>query len=354
MAKQTIIIRDNNGAARSGLSVKLYGYEDGSFVPKYAGNEVQDKAGVYEFEDVIYERYKLYINDVEEPSWDGGSEDGRFFGGRVSEIVTDLDLTSHKIINLTDGTYDSDAATYGQVKGKIDKTGGAFTGDVSMSGKRLRGAPTQGESTDPSDFASVGLILGVNSFIAQNYVNIPSSVIFVDSENPSILGRKYSKIQDAINYAQTKNPTATNQYNIIIFPGKVNTGYSEDITLQAFVNLVGIGRPTVTGTITGGNSNTKIRNIKFTYHGNLSLNSVNAESCIFRVTNDDTGNILTISSCTLINCSLINVGEAEFSPAIVSAGGNILVNCISNIPCTLQTGDKGSIASIESVTTDFS
>lgn len=352
MAQHTIIIRDENGAGRTGLNVKLKKFDDGIFVDYATGEEVSGKPGVYAFEDVIYSRYKLFVNDVEEPSFDGSSADGRFFGGRISEIVTDLDATDHKIKNMANGTEAKDAVNKTQLDGKMDKTGGDFTGDVSMSGKRLKGAPAQDESTDSGDYASVGLVLGVNSYVGENYIHFPNNIIIVDSlMSVNILGRKYTKIQDAINYAKTKTPSGSNHFNILIFPGS----YTEDITLQPFINLMGIfGKPLITGTITGGNSNTRVRNLTFTYLGNYSLTSLRAANTTFRVTNDDTGYILTITNCILNNCSLVNVGDAEFNPKIVSGGNNVFLNCLSNIPCNLIAGDKGSINSIESVTTDFS
>ena len=198
--------------------------------------------------------------------------------------------------------------------------------------------------------------MGANSYIGHNYLNFPENILIVDSSlTNNILGKKYKSIQDAISYAVTKTPGYSNQFNILIYPGKTSDGYVENITLQPFVHLTGIfGKPIITGNISGSNSNVRITNLSFTYPGNLSLNQLRAFNCSFRVTNDDTGYILTIINCTLDNCSLINVGLAEFSPTIVSAGGNIFLNCLSNIPCNLQSTDKGTVASIESVTTDFS
>jgi hypothetical protein len=353
MAKSTIVIRDlSTGAGISGLTVKLKKYTDTGFIDFQTAVPVTGLSGVYAFDDVPYARYKLYVNDTEDTTWDNGSDDGRFFGGRISEIVTDLDATAHKIVNLADGTASKDAVNKSQLDAMMPKAGGAFTGDVSMSGKRLKGAPAQDGNTDPADFASVGLILGVNSFVGNNYFHFPSNILIVDSSlTANTPGRKYITIQGAINYAKTKTPSAANEFNILIFPG----GYTEDITLQPFIHLTGIfGKPLVTGTITGGNSNTRIRNLSFTYLGNYSLTSLRAYNSTFRVTNDDTGYILTITNCILNDCSLINVGDSEFNPTITSGGGNIFLNCLSNISCNLQSTDKGFINSLESVTTDFS
>jgi hypothetical protein len=198
--------------------------------------------------------------------------------------------------------------------------------------------------------------MGVNSYISHNYLNFPNNFLIVDSSlSANILGKKYKSIQDAISYAMTKTPGYSNQFNILIYPGKTSDGYLENITLQPFIHLTGIfGKPIITGNISGSNSNVRITNLSFTYPGNLSLNQLRAFNCSFRVTNNDTGYILTITNCILNSCSLINLGQAEFSPTIVSAGGNIFLNCLSNIPCPFISTDKGSILSIDSVTTDFS
>lgn len=354
MAKNTIVIRDlSTGAGISGLTVKLKKYTDTGFIDFQTASAVTGLSGVYAFDDVPYARYKLYINDTEDTTFDNGSSDGRFFGGRISEVVTDLDVTAHQIKNLLAAVDPFDAVNKSQLDKKLDTSGGTMTGPLVMSSNPITGLPTdQNVLTDPSAAASVALILGVNGFVAENYVHFPSNILIVDSSlTANTSGRKYTKIQDAINYAKTKTPSASNQFNILIFPG----GYIEDITLQPFIHLTGIfGKPLITGTISGGNSNTRIRNLSFTYLGNYSLTSLRAYNSTFRVTNDDTGYILTITNCILNNCSLINVGDAEFGPTIVSGGNNIFLNCSSNIACTLITGDKGSVNSIESVTTDFS
>ena len=356
MAKSNIVIRNlTTGAGQPGLTVVLKKYNGTTFENFQQAQELSGLPGVYSFTDIPYARYKLFINDTEDTTWDNSSTDGRFFGGRISEVITDLDMTNHKAFNLLPGESPNDAVVKSQLDTKLDKTGDTFLGDMNANSKRISNLPMQDENTEPSDAARVGLIMGVNSFIAQNYLNIQNNTIIVDSQITNvILGKKYNKIQDAINYAQTQSPSLNNKFNILIFPHKVNSGYIENITLQPHVNLYGIGKIIITGTLTGGNANTRIKNIMFSYHGNLSLNSVHADSCTFRVTNDDTGNILTITSCILNACSLINLGQAEFNPTITSGGGNIFLNCLSNISCNLQSTDKGFINSLESVTTDFS
>ena len=367
MAQHTIIIRDNNGAGRTGLEVKLKKYDNGIFVDYATATEIEGKPGVYAFLDIPYARYKLFINDVQEPSWDNGSDDGRWFGGAITKIENDVDVGGNRITGLQtnqgENTNPADAAAVGLVMGVnsyigqnyLKKANDTLKGPLSAGGNRITDLPIQDENTNPADAAAVGLIMGVNSYIGQNYFHIPSNIIIVDSSiSAPVLGRKYTKIQDAINYAQTQTPSVSNQYNIFIFPSKTATGYLENITLQPYIHLNGIGKPLITGIITGGNSNTRIRNLSFTYLGNYSLSSIHASDSLFRVMNDDTGNILTITNCILNNCGLLNVGQTEFNPTIVSAGGNIFLNCCSNISCNLQSTDKGSIVSIESVTTDFS
>lgn len=350
----TVTLRDlTTGEGRSGLNVVLKKYPD--YTTVFQGDEVPGKPGVYSFDNVPYSRYKLFTNDNIETSFDNASETGRWFGGHISEIISDLDMSNQKIIKLSPGTNLDDAVNKSQLDEKMPRSGGAFTGDVSMSGNRITGLQTnQGEQTDPADAASVGLILGASSYISHNYFNIPSKIIFVHPNFENIAGKKSNTIQGAINYAQSQNPGIENQYNIIIFPTSNSQGYIENLTLQPYINIFGIGKVLITGTVSGGNVNTWIINITFTYHGNLTLNNIKAKHCNIRVTNDDTGNILTLIGSIFINCCLLNIGLPEFNPTIISGGNNIFLNCMSNAPCNLQSTDKGTITSIESITTDFS
>lgn len=356
MAKNTIVIRNlTTGAGIAGLSVKLKKYTSQGFVDFQTASEIPALPGVYSFDDVPYSRYKLFINETEDSTWDNGSPDGRFFGGRISELVTDLDMSNHRIINVTAAIDPYDAVNKSQLDTKLNKFGDTMSGNLNLSGNRITGLPTnQNELTDPSDAASVALTIGINSYTGQNYLNIPAKTIFVHPSFSDIAGKKSSSIQGAINYAQSQSPSIENQFNIMIFPTSNSSGYAKNLTLQPFIHLSGIGKIIVSGTITGGNPNSHIQNINFRYLGNLTFNNLKAKSCSFVTMNDDTGYILTFNSCVLNNCNLINVGQAEFHPTIVSGGGNVFINCVSNIPCTLKSGDKGSIASLEDVTLDFS
>lgn len=354
MSRHTITLRDlTTGAGRTGLTVTLRAYP--TWTASIPGTEVTGKPGVYSFDDIPYGRYKLFINDDVETSFDNAAADGRWFGGVITQFSNDIDANGHTIKNLAEAEDDNDAVTKSQLDSKLSSADDSLTGNISAAGFRITGLPAQDEHTNLSDAASVGLILGVNSFVGQNYIHIPKNVIIVDSGlSASVAGRKYTKIQDAINYAHDATPSASNRYTIIIFPGANSAGYSENITLQSFVDLVGVCKPLVTGIISGANYNTRLTNLAFTYHGNFSINSLRAFSCSFRVTNDDTGNTLTVTSCILYDCDLINVGQAEFNPKIISGGGNLFVSCVSNINCPFTTGDRGSVASLEDVTIDFS
>lgn len=262
-------------------------------------------------------------------------------GGQMSGT---LDMHQNKIFDLKDPVQDNDAATKIYADTKLAKSGGKMTGAIDLDGQKILNAPVP---VNPGDVANKAYV-DITNIVNDNIIIVDATI------TTNVAGKRYKTIQEAINYAHDQTPSATKQFTILILPHSSADGYIENITLQAFVNLTGIGKPLISGSLTGGNANTRIRNVNITYHGNLSLTNVKAEQCNIRVTNDDTGNILTVTGCVLNNCGLINVGQQEFNPAIVSGGNNIFINCGSNIACTLISGDKGFINSLESVTTDFS
>ena len=199
-------------------------------------------------------------------------------------------------LNQLNSVIDEINNVINELNEKLDNSGGTMSGGIHMNSNPISGAPAQDNNTPESDFASVGLIMGVNSYIGQNYVNIPQNIIIVDPSFSVILGRKYNNIQDAINYAQSQSPSYINQYHIYIMPHKSNSGYVENISLQPYVHLIGLIYPKISGTVTGGNANTFISGLKFRYTGNFSLNTIRAYNSFFNVDNNDTGYELSMQN----------------------------------------------------------
>ena len=74
----TIILRDlTTGAGRTGLAVKLRRQDDNFATDYKTASEISGKPGVYEFLDVPFNKYKLWVNGNEESSF--GGTNGRWW-----------------------------------------------------------------------------------------------------------------------------------------------------------------------------------------------------------------------------------------------------------------------------------
>jgi len=130
----TIVIRDlSTGAGRTGLTVKLRRKDDNFTTDYLTATEVTGKPGVYEFTNVPFNRYKLWVNGVEDNTF--GGEHGRWWP--VSELTelpylkldgsnsptADINFAGKKLANVGDPTSDNQVATRGYNDNRyVDKT----------------------------------------------------------------------------------------------------------------------------------------------------------------------------------------------------------------------------------------
>jgi len=189
-----------------------------------------------------------------------------------------------------------------------------------------------------------------------NYWLLVGRKLMVDQAADVVPGHRYSNIQDAINFAQSQTPapSSTNQWNIYIQP-QVNkfNGYTEDITLQPFINLIGLGDlVTITGNINGMNPNTRLVNMFWNYSGNLVLSDIKAVNCVFRLFDRLNGFQLSLANCALKDCGLISTGGSNSK--VTSTGGNVFYGkCFANTAFTPQTSDKGIVDAFNDQSVDF-
>ncbi len=108
----TIIIRDlTTGAGRTGLSVKLRHVTDSYASDIYTASAMSGKPGAYEAQDVVYNKYKIWVNGVEDTTFGGGK--GRWLppeGGEVIRLVSgEWDALDTKMVNLGNAVDATDA-----------------------------------------------------------------------------------------------------------------------------------------------------------------------------------------------------------------------------------------------------
>lgn len=338
----TLVLRDlTSGAARSGLVVKLRDYSDDFATDKYTGTEIVGKPGVYEFIDIPFSKYKLWVNSVEDKSFGGTygvwyPTDNVFaLAEFVAEQIKSGTFDSARIPNLDAGKITSGTLAHARIP---------YTIDALKIGSGVVGNP---------NWANLAFL---REKVQSRLDNIPALVansVVVDPDAYTGTGSvKFATIQSAINYCQslTPAPSASNKYFIFILPNK-NNGYVENLTLQPYINLVGIGTPLIRGTLSSGSMNTSLYNLYVEYEGNASYSYIKAFNSYLTVKNPgDTGYSSTFDHCKLVHCMLLNYAStAEFNPRIISAGNNAFLLCVSNIKIDLLASDIGSVNSLESL-----
>jgi hypothetical protein len=231
----------------------------------------------------------------------------------------------------------------------MPKSGGTFTGEVDCSGTELFVAtPTDdGHAAQKQWCEETFQPLSSGS-------DIPGNVLYVsEAYATEIAGKRYKTIQAAINYAATQSPSATNIWKVLIYENKNRTtGYSENITLQNYVWLIGIGMVRAKGTLSGMTANTRVENIFFNFDINQTIENIIASNCVFRCyLNEVGGLVLTLSAGFFDNCRYVNTSGGG---TVVSAGNNTFINCMCFPDFEKGSNDKGTIDSLGDSTIEWS
>lgn len=349
MSSVVVVIRNlTTGAGVTGLTLTLRVSPFSS--DAYTATPVSGKDGCYEFTGVASGTYKLFSS---------GAEDISFGGTNGRDITPDSD-----IVHKTGAETIAGIKTFSDVTIVADATADTHalnrqTADArycNLSGNQtIGGVKTFSSSPEVPNAASGSDALNMTTGDARYGIACGTSnnILMVDSQIAAdIAGIKYNTIQEAINYAQSQTPSATSRWTVFIVPHKnKTTGYNENITLQAYVDLSGLGLAKITGTISGGNANTTLYNLFCMYDGNYSISSVKAFNSYFQAyqSTPNGGYTLTVTACTLISCGLLSY--AGTGPAVISGGTNVFVGgCWSNCDLQLASTDKGSVLSIQSPT----
>lgn len=164
-----------------------------------------------------------------------------------------------------------------------------------------------------------------------------SKTVLVDSECPEAQALKvYSNINEAINsiVESGEDLDTTNRWTIVVRQHTNATGYTEDIELPDYINLIGEGVVKIQGQLsrpaTSEVLSSKIQNLQITTGIAQSHNLERLESfnCIFT-----SGDSIDIESAKLSNCELY-----AFT-SITSGDNNKIKNCVGNKSVSWQTND---------------
>jgi len=110
------------------------------------------------------------------------------------EMLSDLDMSNNRIIDLSDGIQPSDAVTLRQLNTKLDLSGGEMLSELDMSNNRIIDLS---DGIQPSDAVTLRQLIQLNDIITESY-DI--------SDNDTIKNTVVTEIK-TINFTQTITST---------------------------------------------------------------------------------------------------------------------------------------------------
>lgn len=249
------------------------------------------------------------------------------------------DNVEDKIVRLyVDGVYKSDYGTF-RTYGDLTNMLASYLksdndGHWSLGNKRLYGVddPVSGVDVGDRDYNDNRYILRT-----EYANNIPDKVLIVSDHLAAVAGKIYNSPQAAIDYAHSEAPYQSNFWKIYIYPHEnSDTGYSENITMQPNIKLIGMGLVKLSGSISGLSQYTHFKNIMFQYSGNITLNN-NAKfiDCAARLTGTSSVAI-TVDTIFALNLMLLTT-HANHS---IASSGNNNITGIHNKEFAVQSTDK--------------
>ena len=317
-------------------------------VTPYSGNTysaTSDSNGMLNFGAIADGFYRLYDNAGNQVAGYGE----RWIGDTTSTVDTITCSTGVITDVIAEKTSDTGVTIDGVlIKDSLNASSiCALTGNQTVAGvKTFTSFPVSPSSAPTTDYQVA------NKKYVDDLALIPANTLWVSPDFSSVTGKTYTTIQGAIDYAQAQTPAATSRWKILIYPTKVTfLGYAENITLQAYVDLVGVGLVRLTGTMAGASTNTRLENLYWNYGGNFGVSTIIAYNCIFRAYASDTDYILTLTGGKFYQCGFYSIGAS--TPTVVSGDNNLFVGCWNNANLQMGASDVGFINSLNTVTIDF-
>jgi hypothetical protein len=286
----TIPVRDfTTGAGRSGLEVKLYHKVDNNWVLfQESSGEVSGYPGVYQFANVPYKKYKLWINGAEYGAW--GGPDGKEFGGGdfdaaliisgVFDILRIPDLPQEKITGLVAALTELTNA----LADKASKTAGnEWSGANIITGQRWN----RDDGIATGDFATPTDMVFLDD-VQEMLANLSGGVTYYAqmevvpqlADNP---GKQYNTILKAVNalVAIYGAPSALKPYRIIVRNNEVNKNYITAAagTIRNYIHIIGVDQSIMLNPAdTNITADTRLENLSLlltTGQGNRIFSSLN-------------------------------------------------------------------------------
>jgi len=177
-------------------------------------------------------------------------------------------------------------------------------------------------------------------------ISAGQNLVIVDPQRAAdITGYVYRNIRDAIDYAYTQSPGASNRWVVLVMPNKNPDGYTTDLTLYDYIDLIGLDMIKLSCSVTRSGAmndkNCRLENFMIELTDkSISVKKMRVVNCVFKVTEDNSVSNISVEGSQLKDCGLFVFGSgvAESIPH----GGiyNRFYNCFGNYNISFNLNDQ--------------
>lgn len=181
-----------------------------------------------------------------------------------------------------------------------------------------------------------------------NSFSLQGNELLVDKNITTVVvGKKYNNLNTAIAYAQSQSPGITNRWKIYIMPYMIggSTGYTDNITIFPYIDLIGIGQVKLSCSVTQSGTWTGVpksfwHNIDFErINTNQTLQGISFTNCNLYMWNLSSTHTLTLTTSQLKDTGLYVV-QTGGTGIIATGTGNRVIGCYGNYNVAWDTSDK--------------
>lgn len=345
MIEVTINVRNSSdepvlGLTGSNIKFKTYpgGVEIGSLTVYEQGIGTYVITGF-----TTWQKTQLFIDGVLQNWWGiqyTGEPSNQFIDKTGDTMTGTLDIGSQVLSNPldpTDGTHVGDR-DYNDTR-YLKLIGGSMQGNINMDSNYLYGVhePASGDNVGDRNY---------NDLRYLNSIQAGNNILIVDPHRlGDVTGYVYRGIRNAIDYAQTQSPGANNRWVVLVLPNKNPDGYTTDLTLYDYIDLLGLNMIKLSCSVTRSGAmndkNCRFENfmIELTDRS-ISVKKMRVINCIFKVTEDNSVSNISVEGSQLKDCGLFLFGSGVVES--IPHGGiyNRFYNCFGNYNISFDLNDQ--------------
>jgi hypothetical protein len=355
MIEVTINIRDENDDPVLGLTGSNIKFKTSPGGVEITGLTVYEQGlGTYVITGfTTWQKTQLFINGVLQNWWGiqyTGEPSNQFIDKTGDTMTGELSMGGQTLSNPLDpsaGTHVGDR-DYNDSRYLVKNVAQEHQNGIGFRNTLPRGynsdgvtetylEPTENFQLTPKQYVDTMIGYGIKA--GQN-------LLIVDPHrSEDITGYVYRNIRDAIDYAYSQTPSSANRWTVFVMPNKNPDGYTTDLTLYDYIDLIGLGMIKLNCSITRSGSmsdkNCRIENFMIELTDkSISVKKSRVINCIFKTTEDNVQTNISIEGSQLKDCGLFLFGSGVVES--IPHGGiyNRFYNCFGNYNITFDANDQ--------------